>query len=124
MRLLWARPIYHLYVIRVENRDELMAKLAAGNIGTGIHYPIPLHLQTAYGYLGCKQGDFPVSERLAREIVSLPMYPDLTEEQQDRVCDKITQILSERAASTSGRLCGAAHTAAIYLTHRLLPLLK
>ena len=99
----WAKAIYHLYVIRVEDRDNLIAKLATDNIGTGIHYPIPLHIQKAYGYLGLKEGDFPVSEGLAREIVSLPMYPNLTEEQVHRVCDKIGQILSERAASKSGR---------------------
>jgi dTDP-4-amino-4,6-dideoxygalactose transaminase len=99
----WAKAIYHLYVIRVEDRNDLIAKLAADNIGTGIHYPIPLHIQKAYGYLGLKEGDFPVSEGLAREIVSLPMYPNLTEAQVHRVCDKIGQILSERAASKSGR---------------------
>ena len=71
----WAKAVYHLYVIRVEDRDDLMTKLAAENIGTGIHYPIPLHLQKAYEYLGYKEGDFPVSERFAKEIVSLPMFP-------------------------------------------------
>jgi dTDP-4-amino-4,6-dideoxygalactose transaminase len=99
----WAKAIYHLYVIRVEGRDDLIAKLAADDIGTGIHYPIPLHLQKAYGHLGYKEGDFPVSERFAREIVSLPMYPNLTEEQQSRVCQKIRQILSERATNKDGR---------------------
>jgi dTDP-4-amino-4,6-dideoxygalactose transaminase len=87
----------------VEGRDDLIAKLAADDIGTGIHYPIPLHLQKAYGHLGYKEGDFPVSERFAREIVSLPMYPNLTEEQQSRVCQKIRQILSERATNKDGR---------------------
>jgi dTDP-4-amino-4,6-dideoxygalactose transaminase len=99
----WAKAIYHLYVIRVEDRDDLIAKLAADNIGTGIHYPIPLHLQKAYSHLGYKEGDFPVSERLAREIVSLPMYPNLTEEQQSHVCERTRQILSERAASKGSR---------------------
>ncbi len=82
-------------MIRVEDRDDLIAKLAADNIGTGIHYPIPLHLQKAYGHLGYKEGDFPVSERLAKEIVSLPMYPTLTEEQQQRVCEAVRQIFRE-----------------------------
>ncbi len=99
----WAKAVYHLYVIRVEDRDDLIAKLSSDNIGTGIHYPIPLHLQKAYSHLGYKEGDFPVSERLAKEIVSLPMFPDLTEEQQHRVCDNIRQILSEGAASKGGR---------------------
>jgi dTDP-4-amino-4,6-dideoxygalactose transaminase len=86
-------------VIRVNERDNLIAKLGEANIGTGIHYPIPLHLQKAYQCLGYKQGDFPVSERLASEIVSLPMYPNLIEEQQHRVCDRLREIFFERAAS-------------------------
>jgi dTDP-4-amino-4,6-dideoxygalactose transaminase len=92
----WAKAVYHLYVMRVENRDDLIAKLAAENIGTGIHYPIPLHLQKAYGHLGYKQDDFPVSEHLAKEIVSLPMYPSLTDAQQSRVCHVVRQILADR----------------------------
>jgi dTDP-4-amino-4,6-dideoxygalactose transaminase len=90
----WAKPVYHLYVIRVEDRDGFMSKLAAQNIGTGIHYPIPLHLQKAYRHLGYREGDFPVSERLAKEIVSLPMFPTLTADEQTRVCDTITEVLS------------------------------
>jgi dTDP-4-amino-4,6-dideoxygalactose transaminase len=90
----WAKSVYHLYVIRVEDRDNLIAKLSADNIGTGVHYPIPLHLQNAYGDLGYREGNFPVSERLAKEIVSLPMYPNITEEQQSRVCQGIRQILA------------------------------
>jgi dTDP-4-amino-4,6-dideoxygalactose transaminase len=97
----WAKAIYHLYVMRVEDRDDLMATLAADNIGTGIHYPIPLHLQKAYGHLGYKEGDFPVSERLAKEIVSLPMYPTLTDAQQSRVCQKLRQILLDRLSRKS-----------------------
>jgi dTDP-4-amino-4,6-dideoxygalactose transaminase len=99
----WAKAIYHLYVIRVEDRDILIAKLGAQNVGTGIHYPIPLHLQKAYGHLGYKEGDFPISERLAREIMSLPMYPSLTDTQQSRVCEKVGEILTDRASRKSGR---------------------
>jgi dTDP-4-amino-4,6-dideoxygalactose transaminase len=99
----WAKAIYHLYVIRVKERDDLMAKLAAENVGTGIHYPIPLHLQTAYRHLRYKEGDFLVTERLAKEIVSLPMFPTLTEEQQRRVCAAITRILAETMVSSSNR---------------------
>ena len=90
-------------MIRVEDRDDLIAKLAADNIGTGIHYPIPLHLQKAYGHLGYKEGDFPVSERLAQEIVSLPMFPNLTDGQQSRVCKAVRQILAERISRKSRR---------------------
>ncbi|HMK22669.1 MAG TPA: DegT/DnrJ/EryC1/StrS family aminotransferase [Terriglobales bacterium] len=95
---IWAKAVYHLYVIRVEDRDDLIAKLAADNIGTGIHYPIPLHLQVAYKHLGYKEGDFPVSERLAREIVSLPMFPNLTNEQQLRVYEALKRIFAERVS--------------------------
>jgi dTDP-4-amino-4,6-dideoxygalactose transaminase len=97
----WARAVYHLYVIRVQDRVDLMAKLAAENIGTGIHYPVPLHQQKAYAHLEHREGDFPVSERLAKEIVSLPMYPNLTDEQQSLVYEKIRQILDEKTASRS-----------------------
>jgi dTDP-4-amino-4,6-dideoxygalactose transaminase len=93
----WAKAVYHLYVIRVKDRGDLVAKLSAENIGTGIHYPIPLHLQKAYSHLGYKVGDFPVSERLAKEIVSLPMCPTLTAEEQARVCETIAQILKPAA---------------------------
>jgi dTDP-4-amino-4,6-dideoxygalactose transaminase len=91
----WAKAVYHLYVVRVRDRDDLITKLAAENIGTGIHYPIPLHLQKAYRHLGYKEGDFTVSERLAKEIVSLPMYPSLTCTKQARVCDTIRLILRD-----------------------------
>ncbi len=104
----WAKAMYHLYVIRVKDRDQLIAMLALDNIGTGIHYPIPLHLQTAYGYLAYKEGDFPVSERLAREVVSLPMYPNLAAEQQHRVVEKIREILADRLAGKSDRSVLAA----------------
>ena len=93
----WAHSVYHLYVVRVQNRDEFIAELAAHNIGTGIHYPVPLHLQNAYRYLGYKQGDFPVAERLAKEIVSLPMFPNLTPDQQQRICTVIGRSVSKRS---------------------------
>ena len=76
-----------------------MAKLALEGIGTGIHYPVPLHLQRAYRHLGYKEGDFPIAERLAREIVSLPMYPNLTEEQQRLICERVRLILADRPPS-------------------------
>ena len=81
----WAQAVYHLYVVCVRNRDHVMAELTAGGIGTGIHYPVPMHLQKAYSHLGYAKGDFPVSERLSEEGLSLPMGPALTAEQQDRV---------------------------------------
>lgn len=77
--------IYHLFVIRVPNRDAVKAKLLAAGIETGIHYPIPIHLQPAAATLGYRPGDFPVSEQLAKEILTLPMYPEMAVEQQDAV---------------------------------------
>jgi dTDP-4-amino-4,6-dideoxygalactose transaminase len=76
-----SRSVYHLYVIRTRNRDQLQKKLEENGVSTGIHYPIPLHLQKAYARLGLGEGRFPVSEDLARCILSLPMYPELNEEQ-------------------------------------------
>jgi dTDP-4-amino-4,6-dideoxygalactose transaminase len=84
----WSRAIYHLYVIRVQDRDDLMRHLAEAGVGTGIHYPVPLHLQKAYRGLGHRAGDFPISEKAAVEILSLPMYPGLTSEQQGHVVER------------------------------------
>jgi dTDP-4-amino-4,6-dideoxygalactose transaminase len=81
----WSRPVYHLYVVRVADREALQARLGAEGIGTGIHYPVPLHLAEAYTHLGFRRGDFPVAERAASHILSLPMFPTLTSEQQERV---------------------------------------
>lgn len=74
-------PVYHLYVVRSKGRDDLARQLGDAGIASGIHYPLPLHLQRAYAHLGYKKGDFPVTERLAGEILSLPMYPELTADQ-------------------------------------------
>jgi dTDP-4-amino-4,6-dideoxygalactose transaminase len=90
----WTRAVYHLYVVRVENRKEFMAQLAAAGVNTAIHYPVPLHLQKAYADLGYKKGDFPVTERVSGEIVSLPMFPQLTAEQQDRVVAEVVSVTS------------------------------
>jgi len=96
------RPVYHLFVVRVERRNELIRYLGERGIGTGIHYPIPLHLQAAYRGLGYQQGDFPVSERLASEIISLPMFPQLEAEQQSRVVNEIAAFcLTEAHAYAS-----------------------
>ena len=102
----WANAVYHLYVIRTEERDEMRTYLSKCNIGTGIHYPIPLHLQKAYSRLGYREGDFPVAERTARQILSLPMYPQIKAEQQREVADSIMSFVSERAdsAASSARL--------------------
>jgi dTDP-4-amino-4,6-dideoxygalactose transaminase len=87
-----SKAVYHLYVVRVKGREKLQAELAAALIGTGIHYPIPLHVQKAYAYLGYKAGDFPVTEKIAPEILSLPMFPQLTDEQQKYIARKLMQL--------------------------------
>lgn len=94
----WTKGVYHLYVVRVHDREGLQAALSEAGIGTGIHYPIPLHLQKAYADLGYKRGDFPVTERVSAEIVSLPMYPQMTLEQQDKVVAKVCETLTERVS--------------------------
>lgn len=94
----WSRAVYHLYVVRVAERDALMAHLKEAGIGTGIHYPVPLHQQKAYENLGYKKGDFPVTERVAGEIVSLPMFPNLTREQQARVAKETIAFVEDRAS--------------------------
>jgi len=87
----WSRPVYHLYVVQVADRERLKKDLAAARIGSGIHYPIPLHLATAYETLGFRPGDFPVAERAASRVLSLPMFPTLAPEQQRRVVTAVVQ---------------------------------
>ena len=87
------KHIYHCYVIRTSRRDELVEHLKAEGIGVVIHYPLPLHLQPAYKDLGHQLGDFPVSEACAKEIVSLPMYPELTDEHQRRVAEAVKEFV-------------------------------
>jgi dTDP-4-amino-4,6-dideoxygalactose transaminase len=91
----WSRAVYHLYVIRTDDRDGMMNHLKKVGIGTGIHYPIPLHLQKAYAALNYHRGDFPVAEKAAAEIVSLPMFPQLTGEQQARVVEETLSFTSK-----------------------------
>ncbi|OGS22582.1 MAG: hypothetical protein A2252_03115 [Elusimicrobia bacterium RIFOXYA2_FULL_39_19] len=74
-------PIYHQFIIKVSNRDGLMQHLSKNEIGAGIHYPIPLHLQPAFNFLGYKKGDLPVSEKLAENVLSLPNFPELKKEE-------------------------------------------
>ena len=85
----WSKAVYHLYVIRTADREGMMEHLKRAKIGTGIHYPVPLHLQKAYLSLNYQQGDFPVTERLSSEILSLPMYPQLSDAQ---LCAVVEQI--------------------------------
>ncbi|MGB6199011.1 MAG: DegT/DnrJ/EryC1/StrS family aminotransferase [Candidatus Acidiferrales bacterium] len=95
----WSKPVYHLYVVRAQNRDDLQKHLNDCGVGTGIHYPIPVHQQTAYATFGWKKGDFPKSEDAASQILSLPMFAGLNANQQKLVSETISQF----AASYSTR---------------------
>jgi len=89
----WSQGVYHLYVIQVEERDRLQKELAERGIYTGLHYPIPLHLQNAYRHLGYKKGDFPATEAYSERLLSLPMFPELTQEQIEYVVKNIQDLL-------------------------------
>lgn len=89
-----AEHVYHLYVVQVDRREELRSALAESGIATGIHYPTPIHLQPAYKDLGYKVGDFPVSERAARYVLSLPIFPELEEQEVHFIADTIGSFLS------------------------------
>ena len=88
--------IFHLYVVRTRNRDELQQHLNSLGIQTGIHYPIPIHLQEAYRDLGLGKGSFPVTEKLADEIISLPMFPELSQHQIELVLEALSSFKAER----------------------------
>ena len=90
----YARHVYHLFVVQHEERDALQKHLSEVGIQTGIHYPIPIHLQPAYASRGFKVGDFPEAEQQARRVLSLPMFPELTDEQIARIAEKISYQLS------------------------------
>jgi dTDP-4-amino-4,6-dideoxygalactose transaminase len=81
--------VYHVFAVRLRNRDATREHLQAAGIHTGVHYPIPIHLQPAYQDLGYHPGDFPVSEAVAREVLSLPIYPELTPAQRDTVASAV-----------------------------------
>ncbi len=86
------KGVYYVYNILVEQRDDLAKYLSENEIGYSIYYPLPLHLQKCFSYLGYKKGDFPVAERICNEIIALPMYPELTDSEVDYVCDKIEKF--------------------------------
>jgi len=94
----WSRAVYHLYVIRTANREGLINFLMSKGVGTGIHYPIPLHEQGPYAALNYNPDDLPVSSLVAKEIVSLPMFPHLSKLQQQRVAEEIAAFTSKSSA--------------------------
>jgi len=88
--------IYHLYVVLVDDRNKVLDYLTQHGVGTGLHYPLPLHMQKAYERMGHKKGDFPVTERVAERLLSLPMFPGITREQQDYVCDRLIEAVQQK----------------------------
>ncbi len=89
------KHVWHLFVIQHPKRDELRGKLESMRVHTGLHYPVPLHLQEAYQSLGYKKGDFPVSERIGDQCVSLPLFAEMTLQQQNAVVDALGECLSQ-----------------------------
>jgi dTDP-4-amino-4,6-dideoxygalactose transaminase len=89
------RHVWHLFVVLHRERERLQQMLQARGIHTGLHYPIPLHLQKAYQHLGHRAGDFPAAERIGRECLTLPLYPEMTAKQQDRVAEALAECLRE-----------------------------
>jgi dTDP-4-amino-4,6-dideoxygalactose transaminase len=87
-------PVFHIYAVRVQDRDGVLQRMSARGVNCGIHYPVPIHLQKAYGFLGLAAGSYPVAERCAREFLSLPMYPELTPEQIGFVAGALKESLS------------------------------
>jgi dTDP-4-amino-4,6-dideoxygalactose transaminase len=90
-------PVYHCYTIRLDegyDRDAVVQQLKDAGVGVGVHYPIPLHLQPAYRFLELETGSFPVSEKASSEVLSLPIYAELTDEQQDYVVEKLREALA------------------------------
>jgi dTDP-4-amino-4,6-dideoxygalactose transaminase len=95
----WSRAVYHLYVVRTSDRQGMIEHLNAAGIGTGIHYPVPLHLQKAYASMHYTSADLPIATQVASEIISLPMFPQLTASQQARVVDQIAGFVSNAACT-------------------------
>lgn len=96
----WEDPcdhVFHLFVVELDDRDEVRSALAAEGVQTGVHYPVPIHLQPAYHFLGKGRGSFPVAERSADRLLSLPLFPEITDEQVDYVVDVLANILAARS---------------------------
>jgi len=93
----WGKHVYHVYALRLPDRDSVLAHLNQAGIGCGIHYPIPVHLQEAYRHLGYGRGTFNVSEKTSNEFLSLPMYPELTAEQLRAVIDVVEEAIAAPA---------------------------
>jgi dTDP-4-amino-4,6-dideoxygalactose transaminase len=99
-----ATHVYHLYVIESEERDALQMRLKNAGVSTGIHYPLPLHLQPAFAYLGYREGDLPRCEQSAKRILSLPIFPELLPEQVSRVAEAARGRLAATGTADSAQV--------------------
>ncbi len=99
--------VFHLFVVEVAERDRVAAELKSKGIDTALHYPVPVHFQPAYAHLRLGGGSFPVSERVAQRCLSLPMYPELTDEQIDYTCEQLRAAVTGRASATASRVPAA-----------------
>jgi dTDP-4-amino-4,6-dideoxygalactose transaminase len=90
------KHVFNQYTIRTKDRDELIKFLNENGIPTAVHYPKPLHLQTAFKYLNYREGDFPISETISKEVLSLPMYPEMSENEQKLVIDTIRNFYEKK----------------------------
>ena len=98
----WARHVYHLYVVRTPERDQLYEWLQSNGIGAGMHYPIPIHLQEAWRAYGETELSLPVTEKISKEIISLPMYPELSLAEVDYICNCIKEFCTNKPEIKSG----------------------
>jgi dTDP-4-amino-4,6-dideoxygalactose transaminase len=99
----YARHVYHVFTIRTPAREHMQTELNAVGIATGIHYPIPVHLQPAYADLGYKAGDFPNAETAAREVLSLPLFPEMTDAQISEVASAVRAYAAREASAAEAR---------------------
>lgn len=103
----WSRAVYHLYVIRTHSRDALQRYLTEKKIGTGLHYPVPIHLQPAYASLGYESGSFPISEAAAEQVLSLPLFPQLQPSQREFVAETVLEFCARSQTPIDSRVANA-----------------
>jgi len=107
------RHIFNQYVIRISHRDQLQAHLKNRGIGTEVYYPVPMHVQECFAYLGYKMGEFPVSEAAAAETVALPVYPELSETQLRYVVESVRDFFSTEKSVNGGFEQSAVQTSKV-----------
>ena len=99
----WAHHVYHVYTLRIEDRDGMQSALAEQGVQTGIHYPIPVHLQPAYADLGYRTGSFPRAEAAANQVLSLPLYPELSDKAATEVAAAVARAAASRTQPVTSR---------------------